>query len=480
MARRGDTLGGDAAARSTAGRRRHGPSRDLRTGTPWRRRRRPSPWWSRYGTGPRRSSSVSRRSATPVRWWWSMTAPDDPAAVAEVCRRHGATVIHRSVNGGPGAARNEAVPAVTTELVAFVDSDCRVHPEWLDALTLDVRRPSAGGGGPAGPAPVRRHLGRDPSVLAGTRPAGSALDMGPESGEVGRAGRSATCPRPPWWPGSARWPAASTSASGSARTSTWCGACAEAGWRVRYEPSVTVHHDEPTSWTRLLARRFRYGTSAGPLARRHPGRLAPLELRPWPTAVTTAMVAGHPVIAIALLAGSTGATARPLRRYGVPLSTALWWSVQGVAWTVVGLGRAADRAGGSGRRDRGPPKPAAGDGGGPPGDGAATGRVVAPTARPRSGAVDGGRRGRRRGLRGRGLGGGRASTLPRAPPPGAPTPPDRRVRPPGTPMTGTSIPGLPWPSTVVRVSVTTVGSRAVTPRGRPGIFAGHTLIWSSQ
>ena len=38
------------------------------------------------------------------------------------------------------------------------------------------------------------------------------------------------------------------------------------------------------SWPELLARRLRYGTSAAPLARRHPGRLASLRTRPLPGA----------------------------------------------------------------------------------------------------------------------------------------------------------------------------------------------------
>jgi mycofactocin glycosyltransferase len=266
-------------------------------------------------------------------------ASDDPAAVAEACRRHGATVIHRSVNGGPGAARNQAVPAITTELVAFVDSDCRVRPEWLDALTPMFADPRLGAVAPR-VRPRSAATSTRSSVLARYSAGRSALDMGPESSEVG-AGRVVG-----YVPTAALVARVGALAGGFDERLrvgedvdlVW--RLCQAGWRVRYEASVTVHHDEPTSWAKLLARRFRYGTSAGPLARRHPGRLAPLELRPWPTAVTTALVAGHPVIAIALLAGSTGATARPLRRYGVPVSTALWWSVQGVAWTVVGVGRA--------------------------------------------------------------------------------------------------------------------------------------------
>jgi mycofactocin glycosyltransferase len=51
------------------------------------------------------------------------------------------------------------------------------------------------------------------------------------------------------------------------------------GWAIRYDPRVTVRHVEPDSWTASLGRRFRYGTSAGPLARRHPGALRGPSLR---------------------------------------------------------------------------------------------------------------------------------------------------------------------------------------------------------
>ena len=49
----------------------------------------------------------------------------------------------------------------------------------------------------------------------------------------------------------------------------------DAGWRVRYQPEVVVRHDEPRTVTHALGRRFAYGTSAGPLSQRHPGKLPP-------------------------------------------------------------------------------------------------------------------------------------------------------------------------------------------------------------
>ena len=118
------------------------------------------------------------------------------------------------------------------------------------------------------------------------------------------------------------------------------------GWRVRYEPSVVVHHREPGSWKGLLGRRFRYGTSAGPLARRHGARLTPVELRPWPTLVATAVLTGHAAVAVAGLAASTVALDRSTGGRGIPLAQSLRWSAGGAGWTLVGIGRAATMLGG--------------------------------------------------------------------------------------------------------------------------------------
>jgi hypothetical protein len=115
----------------------------------------------------------------------------------------------------------------------------------------------------------------------------------------------------------------------------------EAGWRVRYEPSTTVRHGEPSTWPALLARRFRYGTSAGPVAKRHPGRLAPVELRPWPTLAAAAGLVGRPRTAVALVVASATQMARSVSGHGIPLVLPLRWSAASAGWTVIGVGHAA-------------------------------------------------------------------------------------------------------------------------------------------
>ena len=93
----------------------------------------------------------------------------------------------------------------------------------------------------------------------------------------------------------------------------------DAGWRIRYEPEVVARHTEPARTVALLARRYRYGTSAAPLARRHPGRLAP-----------------------AMLPSSRGIrTARDVTALGLPRSRALAWTAGPAVRSAAGFGRAA-------------------------------------------------------------------------------------------------------------------------------------------
>jgi mycofactocin system glycosyltransferase len=261
----------------------------------------------------------------------------DPAAVAAVCRRHGAIVVVRAVNGGPAAARNQALITVGTELVAFLDSDCVADPEWLDRLTGLFDDPMVGA-----VAPRVRPLDGNGSVLSRYLDGRSPLDMGPDPSPVGPGRRVRYVP---------------TAALVVRRRAleddgfdpdlqigedvdlVW--RLVERGWQVRYQPAVEVGHHEPSSWVALLGRRFRYGTSAGPLSVRHPGELAPVQLRPWPTAAAVGLLAGQPRVAAAATLSSGALLARQTRPLGVPTTLALGWGLQATVWTTIGLARAA-------------------------------------------------------------------------------------------------------------------------------------------
>lgn len=260
----------------------------------------------------------------------------DPGPVAEVCRRHRARLVVRPVNGGPAAARNQGLGQVDSELVAFLDSDCVAGPGWLEPLVRMFDDPEVGAA-----APRIRPLGSSPSAPARFNRGRSPLDMGSQPGPVGPERRVRYVPTAalvvrrraltPGFDAGLRF--------GEDVDLVW--SMVDAGWQVRYLPSVEVRHHAPRSWAGLFRRRFDYGTSAGPLARRHPGRLAPVELRPWPAAAAVALLAGRPRTSALVTALSGLQLARRVRSLGIPPRQAMEWSVQGTGWTLFGLGRAA-------------------------------------------------------------------------------------------------------------------------------------------
>jgi glycosyltransferase involved in cell wall biosynthesis len=63
------------------------------------------------------------------------------AEIADLCRRHGATLIRRPASGGPGPARNDGLAQVTTPLVAFLDSDCETGPGGSTSLAAHFADP---------------------------------------------------------------------------------------------------------------------------------------------------------------------------------------------------------------------------------------------------------------------------------------------------------------------------------------------------
>jgi mycofactocin system glycosyltransferase len=109
----------------------------------------------------------------------------------------------------------------------------------------------------------------------------------------------------------------------------------QAGWHVRFDPSVQVTHQARTQPVEWITRRFQYGTSAADLAKRHPGKLAPVRASAWNVAVLVFLAAGRPRIAVAT---ATAASALLLRRLALPGADAL------LAPATVATGIVADGA----------------------------------------------------------------------------------------------------------------------------------------
>jgi mycofactocin system glycosyltransferase len=269
----------------------------------------------------------------------------DQATIAEIAARSGARVIRRGVNGGPGSARNTGLAAATTELVAFLDSDCVPRAGWLDRLLAHFADPAVGA---VAPRIVPHEEGT--GWLARYEGASSTLDMG-ERPSIVRPGA-----RVSYVPGAAL--VVRRSAAGGGFTEgmyvgedvdfVW--RMAAAGWRVRYEPAALMGHDHLVRLRAWFSRRADYGTSAAALERLHPGAVRPLYASWWTVGAWAAVLSRRPVAAAALTGAATALLARRLspitgqRGQGAAWSLAARLAGGGTLATARPLGSALSRA----------------------------------------------------------------------------------------------------------------------------------------
>ena len=173
----------------------------------------------------------------------------NPAAVAAVTRRHGATLLAHPRNQGPAAARNTGLRHATTGYIAFCDSDLRPAAGWLSPLLAQFTDPALALAAP-------RVVGiptAQPGWLDRYEDVRSPLDMGGRAGPV--VPRSALA----YVPGAAlvvRRAAVGAGFSPDLRTGEDVDLCLRlhrAGWRMRYLPSSRVGHLH-RAWPSQLAR----------------------------------------------------------------------------------------------------------------------------------------------------------------------------------------------------------------------------------
>ena len=243
----------------------------------------------------------------------------------------GTRVVRRDQRGGPGGARMTGLDLVTTALVAFVDDDVEPVHGWLDLLLAHFADQRVALVAPRVTSAAHRPPDRDDildtldraelrrarivGAIAAYEHVRSPLDLGPLEGPV-RAGT-----RLSYVPAAAlvcrvealRQLGGFDTALQTGEDVDLVWRLDEQGWRCRYEPAAMVQHRPRATLSALVAQRVAYGRSAAPLARRHPGALAPVRVSGWSAAVWALAVGGAPVAALGVAAGTTVALGRKLR-----------------------------------------------------------------------------------------------------------------------------------------------------------------------
>lgn len=214
----------------------------------------------------------------------------DPKAVADVAARHAADLVVLEENGGPAGARNAGLSHVTTPLVAFVDSDITAQPEVLLRLALHFADPRVA---LVGPLVKGQSPSANPRWFERYDELASSLDLGLKPSAVRPGGGVA------WLPSAclvARTPAIQHLGGFDASMRVaedvdlvW--RLVERGWRVRYDPDLSVQHQTLTSLTSWVSRKFDYGTGGAALAERHGNLVAPAVLSPLYGAAALALLA---------------------------------------------------------------------------------------------------------------------------------------------------------------------------------------------
>lgn len=263
----------------------------------------------------------------------------DPLRLSAVARRLGARVLRHERSRGPAAARNTGLRGCVTRFVAFVDSDVVPLPGWLGPLLAQFQDPAVGLAAPR--VVALRPLGRN--WLARFDETCSPLDMGQEEGLVAPLSRLSYVP-------STAIVVRREAVEGFAadmRVGEDVDLCLRmhaAGWRLRYVPTARVAHEHRTDVRRWMAQRACYGTSAAPLALRHPGQVPPLHAAPWSLAAAALLVDRRSApLAVVLVAFAAARLARRMPDADAPARAATLLALGGVHGTVRQLVRAAMR-----------------------------------------------------------------------------------------------------------------------------------------
>lgn len=255
-----------------------------------------------------------RACLAPLAGRWPMIVVDDGSpdgeAIAGVARESGARYVRHRENRGASAARNQGLGLAGTPFVAFLDADCVPPSAFPGKLVEHLADPAV-----ALVAPRIVSAERGNGSIAAYERSRSALDMGPHPSLVRPYSRV-------WYVPSAAMVVRRDALGAGFDEALHLGEDVDlvwrlhdAGWQVRYDPAVTVAHDDrvrPLAWYR---RRVAYNESVAPLRERHPERVPVLFLSPPAALAWGAALAGAPAPLLCLAAVRITQVRRTLARY---------------------------------------------------------------------------------------------------------------------------------------------------------------------
>lgn len=236
-----------------------------------------------------------------------------------------ATVIRRTISGGPGTARNDGQAQANAPIIVFIDAGVTAEPTALAELCRAFADPDLMAVAP------RVRSAPSPHLVGRYDRWRSPLDMGSTRSLVGPGRKVAYVP----------------SACLAVRSDAFeqvggfdprlrYGEDVDLVWRlsklghVGYLPAVEVEHQPRRHLRAMLEQRFRYGSAAGPLARRHGHQpLAPLQASPSMIASQALIVAGRPLAASGVVFGSGLVLGRRLRPLPAPVARSVMLVARG-------------------------------------------------------------------------------------------------------------------------------------------------------
>lgn len=264
----------------------------------------------------------------------------DPEPLAAEARRHGCRVLRHERSLGPAAARNSGMRCASTPFVAFVDSDAVPERGWFSPLLGQFLDPGVALAAPR-VVPLKAS-GR--GWLEAFESTCSPLDMGTREGPIIPLTRLAYVPATAVVVRREAIPSGFAADMRVGEDVDLCLRLHNAGWRLRYVPTARVAHEHRTDLRRWMAQRAFYGTSAAPLALRHPGQLPPLYASWWSLA-TLAVLTNRRLapVAGALVGVAAARLARRMPDADAPVRAGILLALAGVCGTARQLVQAATR-----------------------------------------------------------------------------------------------------------------------------------------